>query len=198
MGINRKDLISKLKIFNFPEKVLEAFEKVDRRLFVPTELKGESYKDIPLPIGYGQTISQPYTIAFMLTLLGVREGQEILEIGSGSGYVLALLSELNKSGRVYGVEKIKELAENSKRKLKKYKNVKVIHGDALVKYKNKKFDRIIASASFKEFPQKIVNTRLKKKGIIVAPVGDSIAVLKKDSGENKIWEYPGFRFVPIT
>lgn len=196
--MNKKELINSLKNFNFPENILNAFLKVDRSLFVPPELMGESYKDVALPIGYNQTISQPYTIAFMLTLLEVRNGQKILEIGSGSGYVLALLAELNKDGKIYGVERIKELAENSKEKLKKYKNARVIEGGTLHKLENEKFDRILASASFKEIPQKIINTNLKIKGILVAPVGNSIFVVKKDSGENKIKEYPGFSFVPMV
>ncbi|MDP3966488.1 MAG: methyltransferase domain-containing protein [archaeon] len=195
--MKKKDLINRLKSFNFPKNILDAFEKVDRSFFVTQNLKEEAYKDIPLPIGHNQTISQPYTIAFMLMLLEVRDGQKILEIGSGSGYVLSLLAEMNKNGEIYGVEKIKELAENSKEKLKKYKNVKVVQGDALNELQNENFDRIIASASFSELPQKIVNNQLKIKGILVAPVVSSIVVIKKGS-RNKVEEYPGFSFVPIV
>ncbi|MBS3084877.1 methyltransferase domain-containing protein [Candidatus Pacearchaeota archaeon] len=195
--MNKKDLIKRLKNFKFHENILNAFKKVDRTLFVPAELKDRAYEDVALPIGYCQSISQPYTIALMLTLLDIHEGQEILEIGSGSGYVLALLSKLNKNGKILGIEKIGALAENSKERLKKYKNIEVIHGDAM-KLENKKFDRILASASFREIPQKLIDYQLKTKGIFVAPVKNSIIIIKKDLDGNRIKEYPGFSFVPIV
>ncbi len=194
--MKKENLIQKLKFQGFPEKIVDSFKKVDRELFVASESRNKSYEDIALPIGHNQTISQPYTIAYMLMLLEVQDGQKILEIGSGSGYVIALLSELNKSGEIIGIERIKELAEESKKKLTNYKNAKIVHGNAL-DFKEKDFDRIIASASFEEIPQKLINSKLKKGGKFVGPVKDKIVSLKKEINENKIKEFPGFYFVPI-
>ena len=120
--MRKEDLIRQLKRQEFPEHILESFENVSREDFVPKESQEHTYKDIPLPIGHGQTISQPYTIAMMLMFLEIpksKENQRILEIGSGSGYVLALLNELNPEGIVYGVERIKGLADKSKEVLNK-------------------------------------------------------------------------------
>ncbi|MFW5846697.1 MAG: protein-L-isoaspartate O-methyltransferase family protein [Nanoarchaeota archaeon] len=196
--MKKQQLIQELKKQKFPERILKAFEKVPRELFISPELKQYAYQNQPLPIGKGQTISQPYTIAFMLSLLDVRDNQSTLEIGSGSGYVLALLSELSQNSCIVGVERIKELAENSQEKLKNYKNVKVIHRSALENLGNEKYDRILASASFKELPQEIINSNLKIGGIAVFPIQNSIAVIRKTQSENKINYYPGFRFVPIV
>lgn len=194
--MKKENLINRLKLQKFPEKIIRAFENVDRSFFVPIELSERAYEDISLPIGYGQTISQPYTIAFMLSLLDVRDGQKILEVGSGSGYVLALLAELNKGGEIVGVERIREFAYSSKEKLGSYKNVKVIHGNVLNIDENG-FDRILSSASFQDFPQKIIHRMLKMNGVFVGPVGTKIISIKKEQGENKVSEFPGFSFVPI-
>ncbi len=196
--MKKEELIRSLKSRKFPEKIIKAFEKVNRESFVPEE-KVLAYEDIPLPIGFGQTISQPYTIAFMLTLLNVRDKQKILEVGSGSGYVLALLSKLSPKGKIFGIERIKELAEKSKKVLEKenIKNVQVIYGDGSKGLeKEKPFDRILVSASSRELPQKLIN-QLKINGILVTPVRNSIVVVKKEINENKIKEYPGFVFVPL-
>jgi len=196
--MQKKDLINSLKAQKFPEKIINAFEKIPREGFVPEEHKKFSYEDIPLPIGYQQTISQPYTIAFMLTLLEVKDKQKILEVGSGSGYVLALLSQLCKNGKIFGIERIKELADSSKEKLKNYKNVKLIHGDGSKGLlKEAPFDRILVSAASNEIPQKLV-MQLKPRGILVAPVRNSIIVFKKINAEGKIKEYTGFSFVPLV
>ncbi len=197
--MDKKNLIQSLKKQNFPQVILKAFEKIDRELFIPIQLYKEAYEDIPLSIGHGQTISQPYTIAFMLTMLKVKkkEKHKILEIGSGSGYVLALLSELNPDGNIYGVERIKELAKESREKLKDYKNIKVIYGNGYKGLSNKApFDRILVSAASDKLSQNLVQ-QLKIGGILVAPVRNSIMVVEKKSGQNKIREYPGFIFVPL-
>lgn len=196
--MRKEYLIDELNGMNFSNRIVNAFEKVDRTLFVPPKLKFQAYKNIPLPIGHGQTISQPYTIAFMLSFLDVEENQKILEIGSGSGYVLALLSELNKNNEILGIEIIPELAESSKQKLSEYKNVKVLSGDFNEKLSNEKFDRILVSAAFEELPQKLIQQNLKTNGILVAPVRDSIFVVnKKTSQEIETKQFRGFNFVPI-
>jgi len=199
--MKKKDLIQQLKNQKFSKKIIRAFEKVDRSKFISKKHKRYSYHDIALPIGKGQTISQPYTIAFMLTLLKLKNNQKILEVGTGSGYVLALINEISKDSEIYGIERIKELMEKSKKILKDKKNIKVIQGDGSkglpgMKEKGKGFDRILVSASAQEIPQKLVK-QLKIRGILVAPVRNSIMVVKKYSKKNEIKEYPGFRFVPL-
>lgn len=195
--MKKEELLQSLKEKGFPEKILKAFRKVKREDFIPKEFKSEAYEDIPLPIGYSQTISQPYTIAFMLNLLEISDNQSILEIGSGCGYVLALISEIAKNGKIYGVERIKALADKSKKLLKNYKNVKIINKDGyygLKKYAP--YDRILVSASFNSIPLHLID-QLKKNGIIVTPVKNSIYLIRKLKGNKEIEEYPGFVFVPI-
>jgi len=195
--MDKKELLEKLREEKFSGKIIQAFEKVRREEFVPKGGEKYAYRDIPLYIGYGATISQPYTIAFMLDLLKVKDKQKILEIGSGSGYVLALLSELSPDGKIFGIERIKELADSSKEKLKKYKNIEVIHGNGFKGLeKEALFDRILVSASAEEIPYNLIN-QLKEKGILVTPVRSSILRIVKEKKENKIEEYPGFAFVPL-
>ena len=194
--MNKSQLIQSLKLYNFPRRVIEAFEKVEREKFIPEKYKLCAYEDIPLPIGNKATISQPYTIAFMLNLLELKKGQKILEIGSGSGYVLALLAEITK-GKIFGVEIIKELAENSKNTLKNYKNIKVINKsgkNGLIEHAL--YDRILISATAQAVPNNLT-TQLKKEGILVAPVKNSIIKIKKSNNKITTKEFPGFAFVPL-
>ena len=202
--MNKEELIRYLRNQEFPEHIVKSFENVSREKFVPEESKEQSYENIPLPIGKGQTISQPYTIAFMLMMLEIPKDHEkgdvkrVLEIGSGSGYVLALLKELVPKAEIYGIERIKEIAEKSQETLKENKNIQVIHRDGSKGLLEKSpFDRILVSARCKTIPQKLVN-QLKYNGVLVAPVGNSLVVVKKKSGENEITEYPGFSFVPLV
>ncbi len=196
--MDKKTLIRQLKTHNFSNRIISAFEKVDRKKFVPEEYRKSAYQDTALPIGKGQTISQPYTIAFMLTLLKLDDKQKILEVGSGSGYVLELLSNISKDSKIFGIETIKELAENSKEKLKHLDNVKVIHGNGSKGLKSKApFNRILVSAAAQTIPQKLVN-QLKFRGVLVVPVKNSIVSVEKTSGQNKIKEYKGFSFVPLV
>ncbi|MCK4647323.1 protein-L-isoaspartate(D-aspartate) O-methyltransferase [Candidatus Pacearchaeota archaeon] len=195
--MKKEELIKSLKNQKFPERIIRAFEEVNRSKFVLKREKRFSYEDIALPIGEGQTISQPYTIAFMLALLEVKDKQKILEVGSGSGYVLELLSKLNPNGKIFGIERIKKLAESSKEKLKNCKNIKVICGDGSKGFKrNAPYDRILTSAAANKIPQKLIE-QLIIWGILVAPVMGSIIVVKKDRKKNKVREFPGFRFVPL-
>jgi len=176
--MNKFQLIQSLKSRNFPRKILEAFEKVPREKFIEEKYKTHAYEDIPLPIGNKATISQPYTIAFMLNLLELKKGQRILEIGSGSGYVLALLAEITK-GKIFGVEIIKELAEKSRKVLKSYNNITLINKsgkNGLIEHAL--YDRILLSATAQAVPNNLI-TQLKKEGILVAPVKNSIVKIKK-------------------
>ena len=156
--MNKQQLIAHLKQQGFSQRIIQAFENVNREDFVLKQYKEHAYQDSPLPIGYGQTISQPYTIAFMLDLLELKSNLNILEIGSGSGYVLGLINELSKNSEIYGIERIGKLVHNSKKVLKDKKNIKIIHGDGskgLKKYGP--YDRILISASAEEIPQKIIS-----------------------------------------
>ncbi len=195
--MDKVDLIKSLKANRFSEKIIDAFEKIDRKAFIPKETRAEAYEDIPLPIGHGQTISQPYTIAFMLTHLDIKDNQKILEIGSGSGYVLALLSVLNPNGKIFGIERIKKLADKSKKLLRYKKNISIINADGSKGLDNEApFDRILVSASADKIPNEIIS-QLKVNGILVIPVKNSIFKLTKNH-ENKIEEFPGFVFVPLV
>jgi len=197
--MGKTELINSLRKHGFPENILGAFAKVQREDFVPERFRSMAYEDIALPLGSEQTISQPYTIAFMLSLLKLKDRQNVLEIGSGSGYVLALISEIVKNGEIYGVERIRELAEKSERILKRrgYSDVTIFHGDGSKGLKEKApFDRILVSASAKEIPSELVN-QLKIGGILVAPVRDSIFQIKKREDGEDVEEFQGFVFVPL-
>lgn len=201
--MDKKELIESLKRAGFSKKILDAFSKVERKNFVPENMKENAYSDTALPIGHGQTISQPYTIAIMLSELNLGSGQKVLEIGSGSGYVLALMSEIiGKRGRVFGMEIIKKLAENSKELLENYENVKIYSKSGFEGLKEEApFDRILISAAVREIPESILN-QLKDGGILVAPRGprfeQNIVIIER-KGKEFITksEIKGFIFVPF-
>ena len=204
--MNQKtQLLSSLKHQGFSPQIINAFSKVDREKFVSEELKSRAYEDTALSIGQGQTISQPYTIAMMFELLELKSGQKVLEIGSGCGYVLALLSEIvGKKGEVFGIEIVKELSEKSKENLRDCKNVKVYNkngAEGLEEYAP--FDRILISAASEKVPQKVLN-QLKDKGILVAPVGvfgigQSLTSVQRTRKNFTIKEeIPGFVFVKFV
>jgi len=154
------------------KKILKVFKRVKREEFIPEGYKKQAYEDIPLPLGFGATISQPTTVIIMTQALEVEENNEILEIGTGSGYQAALLSLLAKKGKIYTTEIIHELAEFSKNNLKNYKNVEVIETDGSKGYeKEKPYDRIIATAAIPKVENFILE-QLKDPGILLAPVGD--------------------------
>ena len=183
------------------KRIIEAFRKVPREVFVPDYLKHSAYEDSALPIGHGQTISQPYIVARMLQLLDPQEGDTVLEIGTGSGYQTALLAEL--SSTVVTIERLKPLLDSAKRTLESlgYKNIVYVHGDGTLGYKPlMPYDRIIVSAGAPHIPQTLV-AQLKTGGILVAPVGSRFMqvltrVEKKEDGVY-IEEDEGCVFVPL-
>jgi protein-L-isoaspartate(D-aspartate) O-methyltransferase len=168
------------------KEVLEAMEKVPRHLFVKKEFQDFAYDDRPLPIGYNQTISQPYIVAYMTDRLNVSHHQTVLEIGTGCGYQTAILSEL--AGNVYSLERIPELAESAQQRLHKlgYNNVDVIQGNGWNGYKKKApYDRIIVTAGANKIP-KSLNEQLANGGIMIIPVGrmtfnQFLKIVRKDS-----------------
>ena len=195
-------LIESLKHHGFPKKIIDAFEKIPRENFISSNLKNLAYEDIALPIGSSgsqTTISQPYTIAEMLTLLELKTGNKVLEIGSGSGYVLALINEITKS-KTYGIEIVKELAEKSRKTLKDYKDIEIYNKNGAEGLEEKSpFDRILISAAIDEIPFQL-KSQLKENGILVAPIRNIYSqTLTKFRKENSILvikdELPGFVFV---
>jgi len=170
--MDKKPLLESLKEHGFPEKILKAFLEVEREKFLPLSLKKAAYEDTALPIGRGQTISQPYTIATMLSLLDLKKGQKVLEAGSGSGYVLALIARIiGNKGNVFGLELISELVMKSKESLKLNRNITVYNRNAASGLSEKApFDRILISAACRKVPEKLLS-QLKNNGILVAPLG---------------------------
>lgn len=201
--MDKGQLIALLKHQGFQDRIIDAFEKVKREDFIPENFKKLSYEDIALPISNEQTISQPSTIATALSLLKVRENMKVLEIGSGCGYVLALLSKIvGEKGKVYGVEIVKNLFEGSLQNLKNYKNIKVYNKNGNIRMEEAPFTRIIISAALEEVPLEILE-ELEEGGILVAPVGPgfmqtltSIRRINKRFVVEK--EIPGFIFVKFV
>jgi len=195
--MNKPQLITSLKNQGFLTKITNAFKKIKRENFIPQEYKKYAYEDSPIPIGHNQTISQPYTIAFMLNLLNLKPNLKILEVGSGSGYVLALINQISPNSQIYGIERIKELATNSKKVLNKNKNIHIISADGTKGLKLKApFDRILVSASSNQIPKTLLQ-QLSPDGTMVCVVNYSIIVIKKRPKGNKITEHLGFSFVPL-
>ncbi len=175
--LERKKLVMHLKNINAikSKNVENAFLNVKRENFFPEGMKGNAYSDNAFPIGLGQTISQPYTIAVMLEMLDVKKGLKVLDVGSGSGYTACLLSELlGKKGKVVSVELIEELMDRQKKnpEIKKRENIEFIQADATkTDFGKNQFDKILVSAACPFLPKNLFDS-LKEKGTAVAPVGD--------------------------
>ncbi len=183
------------------ERVLSAFREVPREEFIPQELNHLSYEDTPLEIGNGQTISQPYTVAFMTQLLGPKEKDVVLEVGTGSGYQGAILSRLVR--QVYSIERFKELSDKAKEVLDRlgYKNVGLKVGDGSLGWPQMApFDGVIVTAGSPDIPPPLLE-QLKEDGRLVIPVGthgqEMMKVTKTKVGVKRE-VFPGFRFVPLV
>ena len=182
------------------QKILQAFRDIDRVDFVPAELAEKAYDDYPLPIGNGQTISQPYIVAFMTDVLNPVKTDKVLEIGTGSGYQAAILSTLVKE--VYTIEIVEALATSAKKivKEKKFSNIHVLHGDGYKGWKeHAPYDKIIVTAAPPEVPSALID-QLKVGGLMVIPIGETyqeLLLIKKTSeGVIKKSLLP-VRFVPM-
>jgi len=181
--------------------VINAFLKIDRANFAPDDFKDEAYLDIPIPILSGMTTSQPSTIAFMLDKLQPRKGEKVLEVGTGSGYLTALLSVLvGEKGRVFSIEYFPELKSFAESNLHRYdfKNVALLTGDGKNGLPQEApFDKIVSSAEVKEIPQ-AWGEQLKIGGSILTPI-DSKIVLAKKAAKDKFNAgfFSAFSFVPL-
>lgn len=201
---SNKELVEKLVNSGVlrTESIIRAFRKVDRKDFCLDEYKGLAYMDNPLPILAKQTISQPTTVAIMTEAIQPSKNNKVLEIGAGSGYQAAILSEIVKPGKVYTIERIKELADFAKRNLKKFDNVKVIHGDGSKGLEDKApFDIIIITAASPEVPE-VLKQQLNVDGKMIVPVGKNsfnqkMKLIKRNKDRFETIDLGEFLFVPL-
>jgi protein-L-isoaspartate(D-aspartate) O-methyltransferase len=185
------------------KRVLAAMRRVKRHLFVPTGEQTSAYADHPLPIGEGQTISQPYIVAYMTEALRLKPSSRVLEIGTGSGYQAAVLGEVAKV--VFTIEIVPELGRRAKKLLARlgYRNVHVRIGDGYAGWPEKApFDAVILTAAPVAIPSPLIK-QLKKGGVLVAPVGPSgyqrlIRITKVSDTETRREHLMDVRFVPMT
>jgi len=169
------------------KRVVEAFRRVERERFVPSEVREQAYEDFPLAIGEEQTISQPYIAALMTQCLELRGEEKVLEIGTGSGYQTAILAELARE--VYSVERIASLAQRAKTVLDElgYTNVKIRVANGTLGWEEySPYDRILVTAGAKELPKPLLD-QLAEGGVMVIPVGDLLSqrlevIRKKKTG----------------
>ena len=182
-------------------RVLQAMLDVPRHEFVAQELRSQAYEDHPLPIGAGQTISQPYIVALMLQHLELKPTDRVLEVGTGSGYATALLSRL--CAEVFSIERHPELAESASRLLNHlgYSNARVVTGDGsdgLPEYAP--FDAILVSAAASDVPRALLD-QLAEGGRMIVPIGSSFSqhlqLIRKFRGEVQAEALEGCRFVPL-
>jgi len=181
--------------------IIKAFENIDRADFILPKYKDLAYEDEALPILEGQTISQPTTVAFMLELLQPGKGQNILDVGSGSGWTTALLAQIvGFTGKVYGVELKEKLVDFGWKNLKKYNlpwaELKIAEKGNLGYPEKSPYDRILVSASADEYPKEL-EKQLAEDGKMVIPVQNSIILINKTKSKTYFQEYPGFVFVPL-
>jgi len=200
----RKELVDVLREEGIKDrKVLDAILKIPRHLFVPKEFLDVAYGNYPLQIGEGQTISQPYTVAFMLQALELKKGDKVLEIGTGSGWNAALIAEIIKPGKVYTTEIMPGLIQFSKKNIAKLNlsNINIIETDGSMGYKKEApYDKIIVTAAAPKIVEPWIE-QLKENGIIVAPVGDlfeqRMIKARKIKGKLEEEELGYFMFVPL-
>ena len=184
------------------QPTLRAMRKVPRHLFVPEEYRNEAYDDNPLPIGYGQTISQPYIVAYMTEVSKPAPEKKVLEIGTGSGYQAAVLAEI--VDKVYTIEIVPELARESAERLKKmgYTNITGKFGDGYKGWpEHAPFDIIVVTAAPEQIPQPLID-QLSENGRLVIPVGAASAVqelilIEKKNGNIEKKRLTFVRFVPF-
>lgn len=182
---------------------LDAMRKVERHLFVPTQSQARAYDDNPMPIGYGQTISQPFIVAYMTQLVDPKPGDRVLEIGAGSGYQAAVLAEI--VDKVYTIEIVPELGRQAKTRMEElgYENVEVIIGDGYYGLPDEgPFDAIVVTAAAEYIPPPLIE-QLKDGGKMIIPVGSpfmvqNLILVEKKAGGIVTTNLMAVRFVPFT
>ena len=182
---------------------LSAMRKVERHKLVPQNVRSRAYADSPLPIGYGQTISQPYIVAFMTETILPEKDHKVLEIGTGSGYQAAVLAEI--VSEVYTIEIVEELGERAKKDLEElgYKNIHVRTGDGYYGWEeHAPFDAIVVTAAAEYIPPALVE-QLKDGGRMIIPVGSNfmtqhLVLVEKNDGRVRTRNLMPVRFVPFT
>ena len=181
--------------------VIKAMQRVERHLFVPSQFQHLAYSDSPLPIGFGQTISQPYIVGIMTQLLDINSKSKVLEIGTGSGYQAAILGEICKE--VYSIEIVEGLALKAKSTIEalSYDNLELKWGDGYMGWEeHAPFDAIIVTCSPSKIPQPLIN-QLGEGGTLVIPIGEknvkSLVLLKKIDGDLVRKDVIPVRFVPM-
>lgn len=183
-------------------KVLSVLSRIERHKFIPESLRNNAYADFPLPIGEGQTISQPYIVALMTENLDLSGNEKVLEIGTGSGYQTAILAELSRE--VYSIERFETLGQRAQSLLIElgYKNIKIKVGDGTLGWQEEApFDRIIITASSPKIPEPLVE-QLADKGKLILPLGESfsqvLTLIEKKDGKLKSSDICGCVFVPLV
>lgn len=193
------DLVEELKAKGIVDKgVLKAMGQIPREEFVPRRWRQQAYDDSPLPIGFGQTISQPYIVALMCQLLALTGKEKVLDIGTGSGYQAAVLSKLAKE--VITIERIPQLAKKAKKTLQKlgFNNIKVIVGDGYRGYaKQAPYEAIKAAANLEKVPPSW-REQLKVGGRMVFPLNQELVKMTKTKNRWLTKNYGGVAFVPLV
>lgn len=198
----RKQLVDSVEKRGITDKaVLEAMNKVPRHFYFDTAFLERAYEDKAFPIGEGQTISQPYTVAYQTSLLQLKKGDRVLEVGTGSGYQASILAETG--AKVYSIERQKKLYEKTKKLLAEigYTSIKTFYGDGYAGLPLfAPFDKILVTAAAPAVPKALLE-QLKTGGILVIPVGENVQQMKRitKKGENDCQEelFDTFQFVPM-
>jgi len=184
------------------QRVLDVFGKIERHKFMPKNLVSNAYADFPVPIGEGQTISQPYIVALMTECLSLTGQEKVLEIGTGSGYQTAILAELSKE--VYSIERFENLAKNAEGILNElgYANIKIKVGDGTLGWPEAApFDRIIITAASARIPLPL-SEQLKDNGKLIMPLGESfsqvLTLFEKKENRLEAMQICGCIFVPLV
>jgi protein-L-isoaspartate(D-aspartate) O-methyltransferase len=199
--LRKEDLLEGMR-GRISDRVIEAMSRVPRELFVPDSFKSESYYDLPLPLGHGQTISAPHMVAIMCEILDLQEGMTVLDVGGGSGYHAAVMAYLvGPKGHIYSMERIHELAAKARENLSKasIKNVTMIEGDGSIGLpEHAPYDRISVAATAPHVPEPL-KQQLSIGGKMVIPVGigyqELVLVVRKDGFVTE--EKMGVAFVPL-
>jgi protein-L-isoaspartate(D-aspartate) O-methyltransferase len=183
------------------KRLIEVLYKLERHRFVPQNSRDSAYGDFPIPIGEGQTISQPYMVALMTECLSLKGDEKVLEIGTGSGYQTAILAELAKE--VYSIERIESLKTKAEKILNElgYTNIKIKLGDGTLGWEEESpFDRIIVTAANRDIPPPLLE-QLNDKGIMVIPLGDRfsqiLTKIEKKGSQIIHQDICGCVFVPL-